>query len=75
MAGLRHLASATLYDIDGDGLSDWDSALLTRAADRLMADDAVDFPLASQILSVVNPALFLTCGLGDAQPLFPQERP
>ena len=75
VAGLRHLASATLYDIDGDGLSDWDSALLTRAADRLMADDAVDFPLASQILSVANPALFLPWNLATHSHFFPKNDP
>ena len=72
VASLRHLASATLYDVVGDGLSNWDSALLTRAADRLTADDCVDFPLASQILSAVNPALFLSWDLATHNHFFPK---
>lgn len=75
VASLRHLASATLYDVEGDGLSDWDSALSTRAADRLMADDGVDFPLASQILSVVNPALFLPWDMATHNHFFPKNDP
>ena len=75
VATLRHLASATLYDVEGDGLSDWDSALSTRAADRLMADDGIDFALASQILSVVNPALFLPWDLATHNHFFPKNDP
>ena len=75
VAGLRHLASATLYDVEGDGLSDWDSALSTRAADRLTADDGIDFALASQILSVVNPALFLPWDLATHNHFFPKNDP
>ena len=75
LSGLRHLASATLCDVVGDGLSNWDSALLTRAADRLMADDCVDFPLASQILSAVNPALFLSWDLATHNHFFPKNDP
>ena len=75
VATLGHLASATLYDVEGDGLSDWDSALSTRAADRLMADDGIDFALASQILSVVNPALFLPWDLATHNHFFPKNDP
>ena len=75
VASLRHLVSATLYDVEGDGLSDWDSALSTRAADRLMADDGVDFALASQILSIVNPALFLPWDLATHHHFFPKNDP
>ena len=75
VATLRHLATATLYDIEGDGLSDWDSALSTRAADRLTADDGVDFVLASQILSVVNPALFLPWDSATHKHFFPKNDP
>ena len=75
VASLRHLASATLYDVEGDGLSDWDSALSTRAADRLTADDGIDFALASQILSVVNPALFLPWDLATHNHFFPKNDP
>ena len=75
IASLRHLASATLYDVEGDGLSDWDSALSTRAADRLTADDAVDFALASQVLSAVNPALFLPWDLATHNHFFPKNDP
>ncbi len=72
VATLRHLAFATLYDVEGDGLSDWDSALSTRAADRLTADDGIEFALASQILSVVNPALFLPWDLATHEHFFPK---
>ncbi len=75
VATLRHLASATLYDVEGDGLSDWNSALSTRAADRLMADESIDYALASQILSVVNPALFLPWDLATHQHFFPKNDP
>ena len=75
VASLRHLVSATLYDVEGDGLSDWDSTLSTRAADRLMADDGIDFALASQILSIVNPALFLPWDLATHQRFFPKNDP
>ena len=75
VASLRHLVSATLYDVEGDGLSDWDSALSTRAADRLMADASVDFALASQILSIVNPALFLPWDMATHNHFFPKNDP
>ena len=75
VASLRHLASATLYDVEGDGISHWDGALSTRAADRLTADDGVDFPLASQILSVVNPALFLPWDTPTHNHFFPKNDP
>ena len=75
VVSLRHLISATLYDVEGDGLSDWDSALSTRASDRLMADDGVDFTLASQILSIVNPALFLPWDLAIHNHFFPRNDP
>ena len=75
VASLRHLASATLYDVEGDGLSDWDSALSTRAADRLTADDGIDFALASQILGLVNPALFLPWDLATHNHFFPKNDP
>jgi hypothetical protein len=75
VAGLRHLVSATLYDVEGDGMSDWNSTLATRAADRLTADDGIDFALASQILSVVNPALFLTWDLATHNRFFLKNDP
>ncbi len=75
VASLRHLAFATLYDVEGDGLSDWDSILSTRAADRLTADDGIDFALASQILSLVNPDLFLPWDLATHNHFFPKNNP
>ena len=59
IATLRHLADADLRDVDGDGMSAWDSILARRAVERLMADEGVDVVLASKILGVANPALFV----------------
>ena len=75
IATLRHLAEADLYDVYRDGMSDWDSILARRAAERLMADDGVDAILASQILALANPNLFLPWDAATQQTFFPDQDP
>ena len=75
VAGLRYLATAGLDEMEGDGMSDWESVLTRRAVERLMADDGIDFAVASQILSVVNPALFLPWDMATHNYFFPKNDP
>ena len=75
VATLRHLADADLCDVDSDGMSDWDSILARRAVERLMADPGVDVILASQILALANPALFLPWDDATQQTFFPDNDP
>ena len=75
IATLRHLADADLYDVYSDGMSDWDSILARRAVERLMADDGVDAILASQILALANPDLFLPWDAATQQTFFPDDDP
>ena len=75
LATLRHLADADLCDVVGDGMSTWESILARRAVERLMADDGVDVILASQILAVANPALFVPWDGAAQQTFFPHNDP
>lgn len=75
VATLRHLADADLCDVDSDGMSDWDSILARRAVERLMADPGVDVILASQILALANPALFVPWDAATQQTFFPDNDP
>ena len=75
VATLRHLADADLCDVDSDGMSDWDSILARRAVERLMADDGVDVILASQILALANPTLFVPWDAAAQQTFFPDNDP
>ena len=49
-------------------------ALVTRAIDRLMADKGVSATVASKVLAVVNPALFLPWDNSIQQAYFPGAR-
>ena len=75
IATLRHLADADLRDVDGDGMSAWDSILARRAVERLMADEGVDVVLASQILGLANPALFVAWDTAAQREFFPHNDP
>ena len=56
VASLRHLETAPL---DGGIVTLWDTILATRAVDRLMAGQGIDVTLASKILGLANPELFV----------------
>ena len=75
LTGLRYLSNATLDEMEGDGMSTWESILVRRAVERLTADENIDFTVASQILNVVNPALFLPWDLATHQHFFPKNDP
>lgn len=72
IATLRHLPySAT----DENGLNDWDATLVARAMDRLMADKGIGATLASKILAVVNPELFVPWDRPIQKAYFPNHPP
>ena len=68
---LRHLATGAY---NSERLDDWDVTLVTRAIDRLMADKGVSATVASKVLAVVNPALFLPWDNSIQQAYFPETR-
>ena len=72
IGALRHLASDVL---DGTELNDWDTTLVRRAMDRLMADKGIGATLASKILAVVNPELFVPWDRPIQKAYFPYEQP
>ena len=69
---LRHLASGVP---DENGLDDWDGTLVARAMDRLMADRGIGATLASKILAVVNPELFVPWDRPIQKAYFPRRQP
>ena len=68
---LGHLATGAH---NSERLNDWDVTLVTRAFDRLMADRGVSATIASKVLAVVNPALFLPWDNHIQQAYFPGTR-
>ncbi len=72
IAELRNLATASP---DREGLTDWDSTLVMRAVDRLMADDGIGATVASKILGVVNPELFVLWDGAIQKAHFPRHKP
>lgn len=68
---LRHLATGTHNSARFD---DWDVTLVTRAIDRLMADKGVSATIASKVLAIVNPVLFLPWDNSIQQAYFPGTR-
>ena len=68
---LRHLATGAH---NGARLDDWDATLVTRAVDRLMADRGISATIASKVLAVVNPALFLPWDNSIQRAYFPGTR-
>ena len=69
---LRDLATSSPVD---DGLDDWNSTLVSRAVDRIMADKGVGATVASKILAVVNPELFVIWDREIQKAYFPRHHP
>ena len=72
IAELRGLATAPPAP---KGLDDWDSTLVQRAVDRLTADRGVGATVASKILGVVNPELFVIWDKAIQRANFPRHQP
>ena len=72
VASLRHLETAPL---DGGIVTLWDTILATRAVDRLMADEGIDVTLASKILGLANPELFVMWDGAIQKEYFPLNDP
>lgn len=72
IAELRDLATAPPAP---NGLNDRDSTLVQRAVDRLTADPGIGATVASKILAIVNPELFVIWDKAIQKAHFPRHRP
>ncbi len=72
VAELRDLATALPAT---NSLNDWDATLVQRAVDRLTADQGVTATVASKILAVVNPELFVIWDGPIQKAHFPRHKP